>query len=65
MGKLFWNLKTQQHAEDDDALDLVFSNIQRQLTMSDAMAIADEIQGGMPQVKKAAEKHGKTIMPDL
>ena len=65
LGKLFWNLKTQQHAEDDDALDLVFSNIQRQLTMSDAMAIADEIQGGMPQVKKAAEKHGKTIMPDL
>jgi hypothetical protein len=65
LGKLFWNLKTQQHAEDDDALDLVFSNIQRQLTMSDAMAIADEIEGGMPQVKKAAEKHGKTIMPDL
>ena len=62
---IFWNLKTKQHAEDDDALDLVFSNIKRQLTMSDAMEIADQIDGGMPAVKKAAEKHQKTIMPDL
>jgi len=65
LGKLFWNLKTKQHAEDDDALDLVFSNIKRQLTMSDAMEIADQIDGGMPAGKKAAEKHQKTIMPDL